>query len=190
MGPGGYPGGMPPRPPRKPNWSTISAVIAGVVAVIAITVLVVSLAARGSGSSADDVAVDPSPSTAEQPYPGSPDTPEDTGTPDTSSSEAYAVRDAMQRYVDALNSRDLGRIRAAVCTELRSQAAAPGPDQGDLVLEGLSGVAITGDTARSGVITHLVRGDLRTRSRQVDESFRRENGTWYVCPGIRPDVGT
>ena len=180
---------MPPRPPHKPNWSTISAVVAGVIAVVAVTALIVTLVARATSSPGDVALEAPSTSSPAPPAPGygAPD----TGTADepTSPSDAYAVRDAMQRFVDAMNSRDVARIRESVCSPLRQRAAAPDPQDGNLVLEGLRDIVVTGDVAQSGVVTHIELGNQRSQSRQVQESFRRENGTWYVCPGTEPDIG-
>ncbi|AZG48445.1 Rv0361 family membrane protein [Gordonia insulae] len=181
--PGGYPPPFPPPPPPRRNGGVIAAIVAGVLAVVAVSALVVTVAVRSSGSDDGDVAVTTS-STASSTT-SSPD-----GESAASQAEVSAIRSAMQNFVDAVNSRSVARIQASVCTPVRSQVTKPLDITGNVVLEELSEVTVTGDSAESTVSTHLEVGNQRSTTKQNPESFARENGTWFVCPGAEPDIGT
>ncbi|GAC66743.1 Rv0361 family membrane protein [Gordonia soli] len=188
-GPGGpYGPPPPPGPPRRNTNGILIAVGAGVVALLAVAALVVVLGIR-AGSSSDDgqnptVAA---PSTTE--LPGVPTTPGDTGT-SADQADVTAIRTSMQTFLDALNSRDLTRIKASVCSELRPKVNKPPSGEGNVVLDGLTSVSVTGDSAESTVLTHVEVGAKRSVTEQNEERFVRESGTWYVCPGSEPDIGT
>ncbi|MDY6808763.1 MAG: hypothetical protein SW127_07065 [Actinomycetota bacterium] len=104
--------------------------------------------------------------------------------------DAIAIRSAMQIFVDAVNSRDVARIQASVCSALRPQVTMPLDITGTVVLDELTDITVTGDSAASTVSTHVELGNQRSLTKQNDESFAREDGTWYVCPGAQLDIGT
>ncbi|ROZ83449.1 hypothetical protein [Gordonia sp. OPL2] len=160
----------------------IAAVIGGVIAVAAIAALVITVGIQSRGSS-DDELVAPTTTFSSTPDP-------DTGQSRPSQTDVSAIRTAMQAFVDAVNSRDVTRIQAAVCSSVRPQVTKPLDITGNVVLEDLSQVTITGDTAESKVSTHVELGNQRSTTKQNEENFARENGVWFVCPGSEPDIGT
>lgn len=184
--PGSFPGSPPlpypsPRSPRG-NGGVIAAVVGGVIAVVAIAALIITVGIQ-SGDSSDDELVAPTTTLRSTPDP-------DTGQSRPSQSDVSAIRTAMQAFVDAVNSRDVSRIQAAVCSSVRPQVTKPLDITGNVVLEDLSQVTITGDTAESKVSTHVELGNQRSTTKQNEENFARENGVWFVCPGSEPDIGT
>ncbi|NDZ94218.1 hypothetical protein G3I13_12365 [Streptomyces sp. SID6673] len=196
--PGGYPPGpyapgpmpgMPFPPPRRRRQHTgaiIAAAVVGMLVVVAAAALFVTAAVRSVDSNDNDVAVNTPTATDGQPRTGSPG----SGGTAANQAEITAIRSAMQNFVDAVNSRDVGRIQASVCSVVRPQVTHPLDLTGNVVLDELSAVTVTGDSAESTVSTHLELGNQRSTPKQNAESFTRENGTWFVCPGAEPDIGT
>lgn len=176
-----YPG--PPGPQRPGGMGRQVAVgVLGGIASFALLVLVaaVVLGSRDAGPvRVPDTAASPQAS----PSPGD----ESSNATDA---DLAGIRSAMQRFVDAVNTHNVPQIQAAVCTAVRPQVIKPVDITGDVVFEGLGKVTVTGDSAESQVSTHLEVGAQRSTSKQEDESFTRESGTWYVCPGAQPDIGT
>lgn len=162
---------------------------------VVIVVLAVTLIVVNTGDSSTTVADDPTTSTTTLPQGGGgsyptdgtepPTTSEQSGSPDQST--LYAIGDAMQRYVDALNTRDRNRIAGTVCSEARSAVEVP-TEQGTLVLERLALRSVNGDIAESTVTTHLELGSQQTSPEQNAATFRREDATWYYCPGAEPGI--
>ncbi|MFW0784089.1 hypothetical protein AAFP35_06170 [Gordonia sp. CPCC 206044] len=189
--PVGHPGGpvLPPYPPPRPpsrHRGSIAAVVIGVVAVLAVSALLLTVMVNGTSSSDDRVA-DPAPGVPTMPAVPLPQAPGD-GDPAPSPVEMTALRTAMQAFVDAVNSRNVPRIQAAVCSAVRPQVTAPLDIIGNVVLEDLTEVSVTGDSAESTVSTHLELGNQRSTSKMNEEIFTRESGTWFVCPGAQPDM--
>lgn len=180
--PPSYPGF--PRPPRR-NRGPLIASILGVIALLVLMGTAIGLTATGSTGS-DDTAAPPL--TSQPTTPPSPSTPGGTAAP--SETDVAAIRAAMQRFVDAVNSRQVPQIQAAVCSAVRSQVNQPVDITGNVVLEGIGAVTVTGDIAQSQVITHQELGNRRSDTKSASENYSRENGTWYVCPGAEPDIGT
>ncbi|WLP89777.1 hypothetical protein [Gordonia sp. NB41Y] len=201
MGPGGMGPGMPPPGGPRRNWGAITAISLGVVAVLAIAALAITLIVQNTGDGTT-VASDPTTSTT-----GSGSTAPSTGTdpggsnptePDSTSGDvpaagdptvAYAVAEAMQRYLDALNARDLTRMRSAVCSEVRDEVPSPSNNGGTIVLDRLALRSVTGDVATSDVVIHTEIGSQRTAPDVKQASFRLEEGTWFYCPGTEADIG-
>ncbi|MYR08838.1 hypothetical protein GTV32_22095 [Gordonia sp. SID5947] len=181
-GPGGYPMPYPPR--RRHTGAVIAAAVVGMLVIVAMAALFVTAAVRSADPDTGDVAVNTPPTAADgQPRTGS-------GGTAANQAEVTAIRSAMQNFVDAVNSRDVGRIQASVCSVVRPQVTHPLDLTGNVVLDELSAVTVTGDSAESTVSTHLELGNQRSSPKQNPESFTRENGTWFVCPGAEPDIGT
>ncbi|RPA61130.1 hypothetical protein EF294_10875 [Gordonia oryzae] len=203
FGPGVPGGGMPGdryRPPGGPrNTGALVAIGAGVLTVVVIVALAVTLIAVNTGGSTDTTVATGAPSTAPStPGGGGASTAPDTDTPtqtapDTDGTSAvdpttaYAIADAMQRYIVAANARDVAGMQAAVCSAARSSVQAP-TQQGNLVLEQLRVNSVDGDTAQSTIQTHVEVGSQRSSSQQASASFERENSTWYYCPGAEPAI--
>ncbi|MGK2316979.1 hypothetical protein [Gordonia rhizosphera] len=156
--------------------------IVGILALV-LGALVLVLAVQANGSSEGGVAGPGSMAT--EPSAGV-----SGGGTSANAAERIAIRLAMQKFVDAVNSRDVAQIQAAVCSVVRPQVTEPLDITGNVVLEELRDVTVTGDSAASTVITHIELGQQRTTSERNDEVFVRENGLWYVCPGVEPDIGT
>ena len=179
----GYPPPYPPPqqpfpPPRGPRAGMIVGTVLGVVTIIAVigVSILLSVAAETDSSSS---------------YPGNQTVAPGIPTGETANAaDATAIRSAMQRFVNAVNSRDVARIQASVCTALRPQVTVPIDVTGNVVLEELTDITVTGDSAASTVSTHVELGNQRSLTKQNDESFAREGGTWYVCPGTQLDMGT
>lgn len=204
FGPGGPTGpGMPgggQRPPGGPrNTGALVAIGAGVLTVVVIVALAVTLIVVNTGSSTDTTVATGAPSTAPStPGGGGASTAPDTDTPNQTAPDtdgtsavdpatAYAIADAMQRYIAAANARDVARMQATVCSAARSSVQAP-TQQGNLVLEQLRVNSINGDTAQSTIQTHLELGSQRSSSQEDTVSFERENSSWYYCPGAEPAI--
>ncbi|MGV9714244.1 Rv0361 family membrane protein [Gordonia sp. NPDC003424] len=189
-GPGPYPMGpapFGPQPPRRPR-GTGRLVAVGVLSAVVIFALLV-LVGYAMDTSDDDTVATPTtgPSTSGV---VPPTTAPDGTASNGSEADLAGIRAAMQKFVDAVNARNVQQIQAAVCTQVRPQVIKPVDITGNVVFEGLGKVTVTGDSAQSQVITHLEVGARRSTSKQEDESFVRENGTWFVCPGAEPDIGT
>lgn len=148
----------------------------------AVTLSVVGAFMIGSGGSPDTVA---------RPAPAAAATidPQGSRGPVTSM-DIRALRAAMQTFVDAVNSRDVPRMQASVCSAVRPKVTSPLDLPGNLVLEDMQNVTITGGSAESLVVTHLEAGTQRSNSKPNDENFVRENGSWFICPGTEPDAVT
>ncbi|MGC4961991.1 hypothetical protein [Gordonia sp. DT101] len=197
--PGGYPPGpyapggpipgmpFPPQRRRQHTGAVIAAAVVGMLVVVAVAVVFVSAAVRSVDPDGGDVAVNTPPNATDgQPRTGSPG----SGGTAANQAEVTAIRSAMQNFVDAVNARDVGRIQASVCSVVRPQVTRPLDLTGNVVLDALSAVTVTGDSAESTVSTHLELGNQRSTPKQNAESFAREDGTWFVCPGAEPDIGT
>lgn len=196
-----YGGGFspPPQPPRR-NKGLIAAVVTGVVAVLALGALVVVLAVGGNSGSPDATTAANSSTSAESSTPTSQpeSTPDGSGSDGSGTEESLpddpaeliGIRDAMQKFIDALNTRDVTRIKQAVCSQVRSQVSKAPSNPGNVVLEGLLNVSVDGTTATSQVLTHVELGQQRSQSKQSEETFAKEGSVWYVCPGTEPDIGT
>lgn len=182
--PGIYPPSRPPSPRR--NGPIIAAALVAAVAVLSVAGLIAGLTLRDA-SATDPTAVGPAtPSASSGPsYSSGP--PSSTT---TSQADQAAIRSSMQTFVDAFNSRDVERIKTAVCATIRPEVTSAPAAEGNLVLEDLTGVSVSGDFAESQVVTHLESGAQRSMSKSNDEKFVREDGKWYFCPGSRPDMGT
>lgn len=172
-----YPPPPPPPPPRAPRAGMIVGAVLGVVTIVVIMAAAVVLT----------VATETDNSSAGRDHPITQGVPtEETA----NAADAGAIRSAMQMFVDAVNSRDVARIRASVCSALRPQVTTPLDITGNVVLEELTDITVTGDAAASTVSTHVELGNQRSMTKRNDESFAREDGTWYVCPGTQLDIGT
>ena len=157
--------------------------IASVILVVGLTAIsMLALRSTSDGMTTTEATAADQPATAAQ----LPPAPPASRTP----SDLAGIRSSMQSFIDAFNSRDLTRIRVSVCSTVREQVTSPPEGTDDLVLEDLSAVAVTGDFARSQVVTHLESGTHRSSSTTNAESFVREGGAWYFCPGSHPDIGT
>ncbi|MFW0792231.1 hypothetical protein AAFP30_00315 [Gordonia sp. CPCC 205515] len=179
----GYSPYPPPQPPRRPRTGgLIAAGVLGGVAIFAVVVLLGHL--LGANSDPDTTASPDTMPTVTAPTPPGGDPSDANGT------DVAGIQAAMQKFVDAVNSRNVPQIQAAVCTAVRPQVIKPVDITGNVVLEGLGKVTVTGNSAQSQVMTHLEVGAQRSTSKQEDESFTKENGTWFVCPGAEPDIGT
>lgn len=194
MPPGGQPPGGPPRPPR--NTGIVAAIVVGALAVIAIVALGVTLLVVNAGTNGGPVAQEStatsartggSPDTPDNGVGGLPTSPGSSSMPDGDPTTAYALADAMKRYIDAGNARDVNRMRAAVCSAARSTVQAP-TGRGTLVLDQLAVVSVDADVAQSRIQTHTELGSQRSSDQQNDVSFQRENSTWYYCPGAEPAI--
>ncbi|MGW0039072.1 hypothetical protein [Gordonia sp. NPDC003376] len=201
MGPGGMgPGHPPPGGPRR-NWGAITAISLGVVAVLAIAALAITLivqntgndttVATGIGSTTPGTGTGPTGSnpTGSNPTGSNPTSGEATAPTTGDPTVAYAVAEAMQRYLDALNARDLTRMRSAVCSEVRDEVPSPSNNGGTIVLDRLALRSVTGDVATSDVVIHTEVGSQSSAPDTKQASFRLEQGTWFYCPGTEADIG-
>ncbi|MEE3850983.1 hypothetical protein VZC37_11610 [Gordonia sp. LSe1-13] len=170
----------PPRPPRRTGM--IVGTVLGLITIVAViaSAVFLTVADDGAGSSADSAARDELVRT-----PGPPE-----GGATASTADESGIRTAMQAFVDAVNSRNVTRIQSSVCSAMRPQVTTPLDITGYVVLEDLTEITVTGDSAASTVTTHLELGNQRSSPKQNEESFAREDGTWYVCPGTELDIGT
>ncbi len=189
-GPGfGGPPGPPPRPPR--NTGVIVAWVLGGVAVVAVIALVVTVVVTRS-SSDDSVVAGASTRSSEPTSTSSDPSPSGTGSePESADSAALTeIRAALLAYITARNARDVGRMRAAVCTQSRDRiTGAPPSDGGDIILDGFLDTVFDGDVAQSEVVSHLEKGTERTASEKSRERFLKEQGSWIYCPDAEPDIG-
>ncbi|WP_257865690.1 hypothetical protein [Gordonia jinghuaiqii] len=165
----------------------------GGVAVVAVLALVLILVVGRSGSGESAVATE-STSTATEPGGAGANTPSPgTGAgPETTDNAALSeIRAALLAYINARNARDVGLMRAAVCTQSRERIdGAPPADGGDIVLDGFLETVFDGNVAQSEVVSHLEKGSRRTDSEKSNERFLKEQGAWIYCPDAEPDIGT
>ncbi|MCH5642235.1 MULTISPECIES: hypothetical protein [unclassified Gordonia (in: high G+C Gram-positive bacteria)] len=197
FGPG--PGYSPPGPGRPPNGGgnggTIAAIVCGVIAVLAIAGLVVTLIVK-SNSSGDDTPAAASTTqttsdttTTDSPY-STYSTPDSTTPPSGGDpTEVAAIQVAMQNYVTAGNARDLTRMKAAVCSQNRSQVTLPSKP-GNIIIESLLATQIDGDFAQTRMLVHVEEGTRRTASEPANARLLKENNQWLYCPGAEPSIGT
>lgn len=190
----GGPPGPPPPPPPPPrhNPGVIVAWALGGVAVVAVIALVVTVVVSRS-SSGDSVAAGTSRPSSAPTSTSSDPSPSGSGSePESTDYTALAeIRSALLAYITARNARDVGRMRAAVCTQSRERITeAPPADGGDIVLDGFLDTAFDGNVAQSEVVSHLEKGTDRTASEKSRERFLKEQGSWIYCPDAEPDIGT
>lgn len=190
------PPGMPPiapPPPKGTSTGAVIAVIAGALAVVVIAALSVTLIIVNTGGGQNTVvgaSSTPTTSARDGSAPSTstpPTTSGDTGAPSADQGTLYAIGDAMQRYVDALNTRDRTRIAATVCSAARNSVQPP-TEGGNLVLDQLALRSVNGDVADSTVTTHVELGSQRSSPQQNPATFQREDSTWYYCPGAEPGI--
>lgn len=182
-----------------PNRLLIAGIAAGVVAIVALgAVLLVALSSAVADSSSNVATTTAAPSDTGETAPDGPGQQgqgqqgqgdDDPSGASADATQTAAVRAAMQRYIDAYNSRDLNQIKAATCTGLRNQVRAPRAP-GTVVLDNVSGVQVSGDVAQSLVETHLTDGSQTSRTTTDKASFSNEQGTWYFCPNAQPSYST
>ena len=145
-------------------------------------------------SSSDDAVVAGSSSATSAPTSTSddPSPSESESEPESTDYTALAeIRTALLAYITARNARDVGRMRAAVCTQSRDRVTGvPPADGGDIVLDGFLDTVFDGDVAQSEVVSHLEKGTERTASEKSNERFLKEQGSWIYCPDAEPDIGT
>lgn len=102
-----------------------------------------------------------------------------------------AITASMERFLGAVNSGSTERIRAAICSEVRSRVSAARDLEGDVfVLTSVESVNVTGDTAVSEVTVTRESRSAEVYSQVTLESFAREEGTWYYCPDLDDSTGT
>ncbi|MDL9936721.1 hypothetical protein QSJ18_08220 [Gordonia sp. ABSL1-1] len=180
----------------------MAAVVGGLLAIGAIVAVVVTLLVTNSGSSddstdtaassttpsslSDDSSTLTSPSDTYT-YPSTPGT--YPTVPPGGSTDSIAIRQALQNYVDAINSRDITRIRATVCSENRTQAKAP-TREGNMVIDAVLAPTIDGNFAKARALVHLEAGSRRSEAEPADVRFLKENDQWLYCQGAEPDIGT
>ncbi|MEO9329841.1 hypothetical protein [Gordonia aurantiaca] len=195
-GVGGHPGPYGPPPPRRNTGAIVGWVVGGVVVVALIALTATLSAVNSSGSGDAAVASGSSTSSKTVPEDGSSTTPSPTtggGPTESGASEYIAVgqiRAAMLNYINARNARNIEQMRASVCTQSRERISAPpGPETGNIVIDGFRETIFDGNVAQAEVVAHLEKGDRRTAPELSKERFLKERGSWIYCPDAEPDIG-